>query len=103
MVPRSFGPDVEGFGIVYLEASACGKPIVATDAGGIRDAVLDNETGLIVQDGDIPAISAKIIRLLDDQNLAKKLGDRGREYAKENDWGVIAGRFVSLYTSVLEG
>ena len=91
----------EGFGIVYLEASACGKPIVATDAGGIRDAVLDNETGLIVPDGDIAAISEKIIRLLDDQNLAKKLGDRGRAYAKENDWNGIAKKFVGLYEKVL--
>lgn len=91
----------EGFGIVYLEASACGKPIVATDAGGIRDAVLENETGLIVPDGDIAAISTKIIRLLDDQALAKKLGDRGREYAQENDWKVIAKKFIELYEKAI--
>ncbi|OGJ62785.1 hypothetical protein A3C37_04685 [Candidatus Peribacteria bacterium RIFCSPHIGHO2_02_FULL_53_20] len=92
----------EGFGIVYLEASACGKPIVATDAGGIRDAVLDNETGLIVPDGDIAAIANRIIRLLDDEGLAKRLGERGRAYAKENDWSVIAKRFIGMYERVLK-
>ncbi|TSC59335.1 MAG: phosphatidylinositol alpha-1,6-mannosyltransferase [Candidatus Peregrinibacteria bacterium Greene0416_62] len=91
----------EGFGIVYLEASACGKPIVATDAGGIRDAVLDNETGLIVPDGDIAAITGSIIRLLDDEALAKRLGERGRAYAQENDWSVIAQKFVQLYKKAI--
>ena len=45
--PKVVDLKFEGFGIVYLEASACGKPIVATDAGGVRDAVIDGETGLI--------------------------------------------------------
>lgn len=91
----------EGFGIVYLEASACGKPIVATDAGGIRDAVLDNETGLIVTDGDISAISQSITRLLDDESLVKKFGERGKVYAKENDWGAIAKKFVEIYKKIV--
>ena len=91
----------EGFGIVYLEASACGKPIVATDAGGIRDAVLDNETGLIVPEGDTVAIAKQITQLLDDEALAKRLGERGRAYAKENDWSGIAKKFVEIYKRVV--
>lgn len=91
----------EGFGIVYLEASACGKPIVATDAGGIRDAVLDQETGLIVPDGDIEGIAKSIIQLLDDESLAKELGDRGMRYAQEHDWSVIARKFIELYQKTL--
>ncbi|MBM3231733.1 glycosyltransferase family 4 protein, partial [Candidatus Peregrinibacteria bacterium] len=91
----------EGFGIVYLEASACGKPIVATDAGGIRDAVVENETGLIVPDGDVPGITRSVLRLLDDEALAKKLGERGRSYAKENDWNVIAKKFIELYKKAI--
>ncbi len=91
----------EGFGIVYLEASACGKPIVATDAGGIRDAVLNDTTGLIAPDGDITAISDLITRLLDDEALAKRLGARGRIYAKQNDWSVIAKKFVEIYKKIV--
>ncbi len=95
--PRVTGLKFEGFGIVYLEASACGKPIVATDAGGIRDAVLDGETGLIAADGDVNGIAQHVIRLLDDRMLAEKLGNRGREYAKEHDWTEIAGRYITWY------
>lgn len=100
--PRVTGLKFEGFGIVYLEASACGKPIVATDAGGIRDAVLDGETGLIARDGDVPGIAERIIRLLDDQALAGKLGARGREYAEEHDWGKIAGKYIEWYKRALK-
>ena len=99
--PRITGLKFEGFGIVYLEASACGKPIVATDAGGIRDAVLDSETGLIASDGDVNGIAERVIRLLDDQTLAKNLGERGCAYAKEHDWKKIAGKYLDWYGNFL--
>ncbi len=99
--PRMTGLKFEGFGIVYLEASACGKPIVATDAGGIRDAVVDGETGLIAADGDVAGIAERINRLLGDSLLQKTLGDRGRAYAKEHDWPVIARQYVEWYKKSL--
>lgn len=87
----------EGFGIVYLEASACGKPIIASDAGGIRDAVLDNQTGLIVSPDD-PAETAKAIeKLLNNPELAFQLGQNGIKYAQDHDWSVIAQNLVDLY------
>lgn len=92
----------EGFGIVYLEASACGKPIVATDAGGIRDAVLDTVTGLIAPDGNVAGITDRITRLLDDEALAKHLGESGRTYAKKNDWSVIAKQYIAMYERALK-
>lgn len=95
--PKVIDLKFEGFGIVYLEASACGKPIVATDAGGIRDAVLDEETGLIADDGDIEGVAERIVRILDDVDLGKRLGESGRKYAAENDWGYIAQQFQKLY------
>ena len=95
--PKVVRLNFEGFGIVYLEASACRKPIVATDAGGIRDAVMDNETGLIVSDGDVEGIASSILTLLDDTALAGRLGDTGWEYAKEHSWTAIAHKYASLY------
>ncbi len=100
--PRVTGLKFEGFGIVYLEASACGKPIVAADAGGIRDAVLDGETGLIAPDGDVDAIADHILTVLGDEDLASRMGAAGREYAKKNDWNAIASQFVNLYSQVHE-
>ncbi len=95
--PKVVDLKFEGFGIVYLEASACGKPIVATDAGGVRDAVLDGETGLIAPDGDIPGVADRLLRLMDDADLRRRMGESGRQYAKKNDWTSIAEGFKSHY------
>ncbi|MBU0766670.1 glycosyltransferase family 4 protein [Patescibacteria group bacterium] len=98
--PKIVDLKFEGFGIVYLEASACGKPIVATDAGGIRDAVLDGETGLIASDGDIDQVSKYIITLCSDIELRHKLGESGRVYAQKNSWSSIAEKFKDLYRAI---
>ncbi len=95
--PRVFHLHFEGFGIVYLEASACGKPIIATDAGGIRDAVVDGETGLVVGDEDIEGIAGAMERMLDDADLRKRLGEGGHRYAQKHDWATIADAFLALY------
>lgn len=100
--PRIQGLSFEGFGIVYLEASACGKPIVAADAGGIRDAVLDGKTGLIAKNENIEEISKHILTLLQDENLAKSLGQAGIEYSKKHKWEIIADKFVSVYKKYLK-
>jgi len=90
----------EGFGIVYLEAGACGKPVIATDAGGIRDAVLDRETGIVVPDGDTKGIARALVELCHDENRCRRLGENGREYARKHDWDLIAGQYLSLYRTV---
>ncbi|HVM58775.1 MAG TPA: glycosyltransferase family 4 protein [Candidatus Paceibacterota bacterium] len=95
--PRVNNLNFEGFGIVYLEAGACGKPSVATDAGGIRDAVLDGQTGLVAADGDVAGVASAINRLLDDPMLAKRLGEAGKAYAREHDWDAIAAQFIERY------
>lgn len=97
--PRVTNLNFEGFGIVYLEASACKKPIVATDSGGIRNAVKDGQTGLIVPDGSIKEIANAVIKLFLDANLSRKLGENGCEYAKLHDWSNIINHFIRLYRS----
>ena len=79
MVSREIDGDLEGFGIVYLEANACGLPVIGGLSGGISHAVLDNKTGLLVNPLDIEAISSSIIELLLDTKLNKKLGNYARE------------------------
>ncbi len=91
----------EGFGIVYLEASACAKPIVAADSGGIRDAVIEGQTGLIVPEGDVTAIAQAIERILDNPELAQRLGHQGHEYARRHDWAAIGQQFLELYQQSL--
>ena len=77
---------VEGFGLVYLEAGAHGLPVVAHDIGGVPEAVIDGETGLLVAPGDRAALTAAFARLLADPALRRRLGAAGRTRAARNSW-----------------
>jgi phosphatidylinositol alpha-1,6-mannosyltransferase len=79
MPSRSDPPDVEGFGIVFLEAAACERPVVAARAGGIPDAVAHGVTGVLVPPGDSAALGAELMALLSDPARRAELGRRGRE------------------------
>jgi len=69
----------EGFGIVFLEANACGKPVIGGRSGGISDAVADGETGILVDPNNVNEIADAILKLLTDEKLAKEMGRKGRE------------------------
>jgi phosphatidylinositol alpha-1,6-mannosyltransferase len=87
MIPRQIGPDVEGFGTVYLEANQFGKPVVAGRSGGVAEAVVDGATGLVVDPENINQIAEAVIKVLTDESLGKKLGEQGRERVeKEFGW-----------------
>jgi rhamnosyl/mannosyltransferase len=73
----------EPFGLVGLEAMACGKPVVAFARGGIPDWLEHEETGLLVPPKDVPALAAALRRLLEDGALARRLGEAGRRRARE--------------------
>lgn len=77
---------VEGFGLVYLEAGAHGLPVVAHAIGGVPEAVIDGETGLLVAPGDRAALTASFARLLGDAALRRRLGDAGRARARAHTW-----------------
>ncbi len=98
---RQRGTDIEGLGLVYLEASACALPIIASDTGGIRDAVMNNRTGLLVQPNDPEAITKACIRLLEDPSFAKQLGQNGRQHIlSEYTDSVRIPRFMSALQNV---
>ena len=82
---RLFGLEVEGLGIVYLEASACGLPVVGGNSGGAPDAVKEGITGFVVDGNDLPEIADRIITLLKDDELRNQMGNAGRSWAME-EW-----------------
>jgi phosphatidylinositol alpha-1,6-mannosyltransferase len=87
MPAREIGPDFEGFGIVYLEANLAGKPVIAGDSGGVKDAVQNLANGLLVNPEKIEEISQAILRLAHDKKLAGELGEKGRQRAQaEFNW-----------------
>lgn len=91
---RWAGLEQEGFGIVFLEAAACGVPQVAGNSGGAAEAVADGETGFVVHDPSDPsAVAAAIERLLDDPAMAQRMGAAGRERAvREFSYDVLSRR-----------
>ena len=105
MVSRDSTTDggAEGFGIVYLEANAYGKPVVGGRAGGIPDAIIDNVTGLLVNPENEIEIAEAIVRLLTSPELAKKLGEQGRKRVlQELSWDKVGEKVEKVLLSVIE-
>lgn len=89
--------DVEGFGITFLEAGACGLPVVGGRSGGVPDAVLDGETGILVDSGGRDQLAGALVRLLTDKSYAHRLGQRGRQRVVEAlQWRHMAERCLQL-------
>jgi phosphatidylinositol alpha-1,6-mannosyltransferase len=99
MPARNIDGDFEGFGIVYLEANAHGKPVIAGDSGGVRDAVVDGVNGSLVNPESTEEIAQAIIKLAKDENLRKKLGEQGREWVRKFDWQEQVSKFVKSIKS----
>ena len=94
---RRRGLDVEGLGIVYLEASATGRPVVAGDSGGAPDAVLDTETGYVVGGRDAAALARRVSQLLADPELARRMGAAGRVWVERHwQWDAQATRLRGM-------
>ncbi|MEU1380449.1 glycosyltransferase family 4 protein [Streptomyces albidoflavus] len=94
---RRGGLDVEGLGIVYLEASATGLPVVAGDSGGAPDAVLDGETGWVVRGTRPEDVADRLTTLLADPALRAAMGERGRAWVESTwRWDLLADRLRAL-------
>jgi phosphatidylinositol alpha-1,6-mannosyltransferase len=92
---QSGDDNFEGFGITYLEANACGVPVVGADSGGVADAIADGETGYLVPPDDVPALAARLRTLLADPAEARRMGAAGRaRVEREFTWDRIAARFL---------
>jgi D-inositol-3-phosphate glycosyltransferase len=92
----------ESFGLVALEAQACGRPVVASGVSGLRSVVRDEVSGYLI-DGDDPAVYAERIgRLLADPELAQQMGCRGRLLAQRFSWTRTADRLEGLFENVIE-
>ena len=94
---RRAGLDVEGLGIVYLEASAAGLPVIGGDSGGAPDAILDGETGYVVPGRSVATLADRIIGLLADPDRARAMGQRGLAWVEQEwDWSRVASRLHAL-------
>jgi len=92
----------EGFGMVLIEANASGKPVVGARVGGIQYVIRDGENGLLVPPKDSQALAEAIIRLLSDDDLSRKMGQRGREIAEGYSWDILAEQTEQVYWEVVK-
>ena len=95
--------NIEGFGLVFLEANACGKPVIGGKTGGAEDAVIDGQTGILLDDPrDVEKVSNSIVKLVSDENLAKQMGKSGRERAdKYFSWNSMAEKLKQLNKAIV--
>ncbi|MGI4849875.1 MAG: glycosyltransferase family 4 protein, partial [Janthinobacterium lividum] len=94
--------DTEGFGLVFREANACGKPVIGGRAGGVVEAVIDGKTGFLVDGGNVAEIAATVDRLLSDANLARQISANGLRMAQENNTRAVARQFLRMCDRLLQ-
>lgn len=87
----------ESFGLVALEAAACGTPVVAAAVGGLRTLVRHDETGFLVEGRDPAAFAARVSEVIDDPMLARRLGTEAARVARRYTWSTAAGRLRRIY------
>jgi D-inositol-3-phosphate glycosyltransferase len=92
----------ESFGMVALEAMACGTPVVASHTGGLAYLVQNGYTGFTVPGGDVPALADRLIQIINDKPLRNKFGEQAADYAKAYAWSKIAEKIIHLYDEVIE-
>ncbi len=87
---------IEPFGIAALEAMSCGKPIIASAVGGLKDTIRHNYNGIIVVPRDIDGLYKTIITIMDKEYLQKSFTENSRKRALEYDWKLIAKKYMEL-------
>lgn len=96
MTSHSLPRSVEGFGIAYLDAGFHGKPVIAYRTGGVGEAVIDGETGLLIEEGNIEDLSLGFDCLISDAALRARLGAGGRRWVMQHSWDKAAAIFLRL-------
>lgn len=92
----------EGFGLVSLEMQACGLPVLATDAGGLKETYIDGQTGFYVRQNDANDLAEKIIKIFSDESLRQQMSQNAREHTEEFwSWEVTAEKLIRVYKQVL--
>jgi phosphatidyl-myo-inositol dimannoside synthase len=95
---RTIGNDIEGFGMVLVEAQSCGKPVIAGDSGGTKETLIDGQTGIIIDATQQHNIVATVIPLLKDNQKLRCMGENGRGHVMQNlDWQALVIKAKELF------
>ena len=102
LVSVNEGHSFEGFGLVHLEANACGKPAIGTLGCGSEDAIKDGYSGFLVPQNDIMATSEAVLKILNDSKLAGEMEQNSYSWAKANTWEKTAKKYVDVYEKLIK-
>lgn len=97
LMPQDINKDIEGFGLVFLEAAACGLPVIASKNTSAEDAVENGETGILVEPQDFLGAAAAIEKILSDKSLREKMSEESLKFSREMNWGKAAMDYIKLY------
>ncbi len=97
LTPVNVNDAVEGFGLVYLEANACGLPVVGTRNCGAEEAIKDGVTGMLVSQDNILETSQAIMKILDNDKLSGELGEKGYQFAQSMNWSKVINKYIGVY------
>ncbi len=100
LLPQNDDYDIEGFGLVYVEAAAFGLPVIGCLNSGAEDAVLDKQNGFLVKSSDIDGASEKILEIINNNSLKLKFSKESIDFAKRNDWGNIIKYYLEIYKNL---
>lgn len=89
-------------GIVFLEAAACGKPVIGVDVGAVKEICQDGVNGFLCETDNVDQIAESISKILDDKKLAKEFSKNGLEIIKKHDLNFTISRFEEIYNFVIE-
>lgn len=101
LLPQDDNKDIEGFGLVFLEAAACGLPIVSSSGTSAEDAVLDGKNGLLVSPSDYLEAADAMDKILSDNNLRKSFSRESFNFAKTMDWKKVVKNYISVYRKLI--
>jgi glycosyltransferase involved in cell wall biosynthesis len=93
--------DVEGYGIVFLEAAICGLPSIGSNSGGIPDAIENNKSGFLVEEGNVDEISSKLEYLFLDKTGRETMGNYAKKRAKNMTWERMAEKIYAKIEEVV--
>lgn len=92
----------ESFGMVALEAMACGTTVIASDVGGLPFTIKDRENGFLIPEGDWVSLAEKILEVVENRDLRRRIGKNALEKTKNFAWPIIAQKVLSLYEALIE-
>jgi glycosyltransferase involved in cell wall biosynthesis len=103
LLPQNIDHDIEGFGLVFVEAAAFGLPVIGALNSGAIDAILDKQNGFLIDPQDIDEAAKKIEYILSDENLQNNFRIKSVEFAKSLDWSIIIKKYLKIYELLFKG